>query len=168
MNSRLIDPADDIGVRSTLATVCIATDRMDWDLLASCFLSDAGVDFGDFARGSISEYIANNRSENGLPSLDRTMHALSTTDVRVDGDTAKSESYCVCYHSGPEDHPWCRGFVVVYMRYLDRLIRREEGWLIAQRVGVFEWGRNETTGEPLTLSPEMLGRRDRQDPRYTF
>lgn len=153
-------------IRQCLALAAIATDRMDWDLLADCYTSDATVDLGGFFRGSISEYIASNSSPSGLPSLERTMHALTTSAIDVRGDRAVAESYCTCYHSGPPDHPWCAGFVVVYVRFLDELTVSDGRWRITRRRGVFEWGRNETTGAALELDPESLGRRDRSDARY--
>ncbi|MFZ2178630.1 MAG: nuclear transport factor 2 family protein [Rhodococcus sp. (in: high G+C Gram-positive bacteria)] len=153
-------------IRHQLATAAIATDRMDFDLLASCYLDDATVDLGSFFSGSISEYIESNGSADGLPSLDRTMHALTTSTITVDGDRAIAESYCTCLHSGPEGHPWCDGFVVIYLRFIDTLVCVEGNWVIASRTGIFEWGRNETTGEFLELDPRSLGRRDRTDVRY--
>jgi hypothetical protein len=135
-------------------------------LLESCYLPDAIVDLGDFAKGSVQEYFAFSKGEAGLPSLERTMHTVSNVRIDVDGDVGHGESYVVAAHSGPEGHPWCAGFVVVHVRHLDRFERHEGRWLIAQRTAVFEWARNETTGEPLPIAVESLGVRRRDDLRY--
>lgn len=153
-------------VREVLATVAIATDRMDWDLLARCYVTSASIDLGGFFTGSIEEYITANSSPSGLPSLNSTFHSLGTSAVRVDGTTASAETYATCYHHGPPDHAWCQGFVVVWMRFLDRLTVVDGHWRISHRVGAFEWGRNMVTGEEMNLDPTTLSRRDRSDRRY--
>lgn len=155
------------GVRRTLATAAIATDRMDWELLRGCYLPDASVELGGFFTGSISEYIESNSSPAGLPSLDSTFHSLSTSLIEVHGSRAAAETYATCYHQGASDHAWCQGFVVIYMRFLDDLVEQNGTWRISRRRGVFEWGRNETTGAPFELDPSTLSRRDRTDTRYS-
>jgi len=54
----------------------------------------------------------------------------------------------------------------VWARYVDRLEKRGGRWAIASRTCVFEFARNLSTGEPMELPPEQMGRRDRNDLRY--
>lgn len=164
-----VDTAAVEAVRHTLATAAVATDRMDWELLRSCYEPDAEIDLGGFFQGSISEYITGNSSPEGLPSLESTFHSLSTSVVELRGGaSAVAETYATCYHQGPLDHAWCQGFVVIFMRFLDELAERDGTWRISRRRGAFEWGRNETTGEPFPLDPSTLSRRDRSDVRYAL
>jgi hypothetical protein len=154
-------------IGQVLAEFCVGVDRLDYELIESCFHADAEVDFGGFVSGPVAGYFDFVRGPDGLGSFERTMHNLGTTTVEIDGDVAHSQAYCVAYHSGGEDHPWCKGFVVVHARYLDRLEKRDGRWAIARRVCAFEWGQNQTTGEAMELPAENLGRRDRTDLAYT-
>jgi ketosteroid isomerase-like protein len=157
---------DQLAIERVIYDASAACDRMDWELLESCYLPDATVDFGDFVKGSVQDYFAFSKGESGLPSLERTMHTVSNVSIDVDGDVAHSESYVVAAHSGPEGHPWCAGFVVVHVRHLDRFERHDGRWSIAERTAVFEWARNEATGEALPIAVESLGVRSHDDLRY--
>lgn len=154
-------------ISRVLADFCVAVDRMDWELLASCFHPDAYTQFGIFVDGNVSEYLSFVQSDRGLPSFDRTMHNLGTCTIDVEGDVANARTYCVAYHSAPADHPWCKGFVVFWARYIDRFERRDDRWAIASRVCSVEWARNLTTGEEIEHPTQLRGRRDRTDQHYT-
>ena len=159
-------PQDRHDIEQVLARFCSAVDRMDFELLRSCFHPGARTNFGAFVNGTVEDYLEYVASPDGLPGLDRTMHQLGNVNYEVDGDVAHAESYVTAYHEAPEDHAWCQGFVVVWARYIDRLEKRDGAWRIASRTCVFEFGRNLTTGEPMELPPDQMGRRDRSDLRY--
>lgn len=159
-------PQDWHEIEQLLARFCTAVDRMDFELLETCFWPGARTNFGAFVNGTVEEYLEYVASPDGLPGLDRTLHALSNVSYEVDGDVAHAESYVTAYHSAAPDHPWCQGFVVVWARYVDRLEKRDGRWAIAERTCVFEFGRNLTTDEEMELPPDQMGRRDRSDLRY--
>src|SRR4051794_14930735 len=159
-------PQDFHEIEQVLARFCSAVDRMDFELLRDCFHPGARTNFGAFVNGTVEEYLEYVASPDGLPGLERTMHQLGNVNYDVDGDVAHAESYVSAYHTGPEGHAWCDGFVVVWGRYVDRLERRAGGWRTASRPCVFESARNLTPGEPMPLPPEQMGRRDREDLRY--
>lgn len=153
-------------IERVLADFCIGVDRVDFELLESCFHADAEANFGGFVNGPVGEYFEFVKSDDGLRSFERTMHNLGTSSIEVEGDVAWAQSYCVAFHEGAEDHPWCQGFVVIYARYADRFERRDGRWAISARTCVFEWSRNQTTGEDLELPADNIGRRDRADLTY--
>jgi hypothetical protein len=72
----------------------------------------------------------------GLSRYDRTLHVVANQAVEIDGATATGHTYCLAHHvrdvEGPDgvmaafDH-------VMHIRYLDRYVRLDEGWRIAQR-----------------------------------
>lgn len=154
-------------IGQVLADFCVGVDRLDYELIESCFHADAEVDFGGFVSGPVAGYFEFVRGADGLGAFERTMHSLGTIAVELDGDIAHSQAYCIAYHSAGDDHPWCNGFVAIHARYLDRLEKRDGRWAITRRTCAFEWGRNLTTGEAMELPAENLGRRDRTDPSYT-
>jgi hypothetical protein len=159
-------PQDWHQIEQVLARFCTAVDRMDFDLLRSCFHPGAHTNFGAFVNGTVDEYLEYVASPDGLPGLERTMHQLGNVNYEVTGRVAHAESYVTAYHEGAEDHAWCQGFVVVWARYVDRLEKRDGEWRIASRTCVFEFGRNFTTGQPMELPPDQMGRRDRSDLIY--
>lgn len=158
--------SDRVAIEDVVKRFCVASDRMDWPLLHECFHPRAAVDFGAFVKGPVEDYFAFVESPDGQSSLTRTMHVVSNVLIELSGDRADVESYCVAYHVGPGDHAWCRGSVTVGLRWVDRFERRDGRWAIAARTCVFEWGRNESTGEAMEFPPESMGRRDRTDLRY--
>jgi hypothetical protein len=153
-------------IEQVLIRFCSAVDRMDFDLLRSCFHAGAHTNFGAFVNGTVDEYLEYVASDDGLPGLERTMHQLGNVNYEIEGRVAHAESYVTAYHEGPAEHPWCKGFVVVWARYIDRLEQRGGEWRIASRTCVFEFARNLTTGEPMSLPQEQMGRRDASDARY--
>ena len=154
-------------IMQLLSLFCAGVDRMDLGLLRSVFHPHAQVDFGEFVSGPVEHYFTYLVSPAGLPSLSRTMHQLGTITCEIDGDQAQCESYVTAYHEGGPDHPWCAGRVVIGARYIDRLERIEGRWGFSSRVCVYEFAHNLSTGQPLELPPESLGRRDKSDPRYS-
>lgn len=153
-------------IEQVLAEFCVGVDRVDFELLESCFHPDAHANFGGFVNGPVSEYFEFVKGNDGLRTFERTMHHLGTSTIEIEGDVAHAQTYCVAYHEGADDHPWCKGFVVIHARYADRFERRDGRWAIASRTCLFEWSRNLTTGESLELPPENMGRRDRSDLSY--
>ena len=72
----------------------------------------------------------------GLGRYDTTLHVVANHVVELDGDVASGVTYCLAHHvrdvegpdgvTGPFDY-------VMAIRYLDRFVRTDEGWRIAQR-----------------------------------
>lgn len=72
----------------------------------------------------------------GLRRYDRTLHVVANQAVELDGDTATGHTYCLAHHVRDVERP--DGVVapfdyVMHVRYLDRYVRLDEGWRIAQR-----------------------------------
>lgn len=143
---------------------CRACDRMDWDLLRTCFHADATTDYGYFG-GGIDEFIE--AAKHGLPGYVCTTHNTGNQNVEVDGGTAWAEHYTVATHRiaadklGPE-----RDFVTA-VRYVDRMECRDGDWRIARRVLILDWTRSDpvVTIEPRPDVPAGT-RGDRSDLSY--
>jgi hypothetical protein len=137
-------------------------DRMDFDLVRSCYHPDAYDDHGTMA-GTVDEFVAS--AEAFLPRFAATMHFLGNMHIEVDGDVARAETYAVAYHrvdpteAGPgKDDIWG-------IRYVDRFERRGGEWRISYRVVAQEWRRVEPVpvGKVRGLEPGTWGRRDGDD-----
>ena len=86
---------DQQAIRDVLIRYTRGIDRMDPDLVRSCYHPDAHDDHGAF-RGGTEEFVA--WFQEALSFFERTMHFVGNQLVEVDGDVARAESYCVAYH----------------------------------------------------------------------
>ncbi len=154
---------DQQAVRDVIASVARGLDRLDFELLASCYAEDA-VDERHGVRREIGDFLEWVRPI--LLGMESTLHSISTQLVEVDSDVAYAESYCRARHfsvtaEGQPAHEW-----FVYCRYLDRFTRADGRWLLSHRRCVYEPG----TVNASTLAPvpaEILGgARSREDPSY--
>lgn len=158
---RLVDEA---AVRRAILTVARAIDRLDFELLASCYHPDASDQRHGRVR-EIAEFLEWVKPI--LRGMESTMHRLSTQFIDIEGDVARAETYCVARHlskvEGQDDpQEW-----FAYLRYLDTLERREDGvWRIARRVCAYEPGTLNPNTMERVPAESLGGARDRSDPSY--
>ncbi|WP_324073653.1 MAG: nuclear transport factor 2 family protein [Erythrobacter sp.] len=132
----ITEVADRLAIAETLALYCRGIDRCDAERLAAVFTPDAQIDYGDGAK-PIAETIPGLMA--GLGSMRLTQHNISNTVMRLSGETARAETNCVALHIIPT--PDGEIELVVGGRYLDRLVKLEGRWRIAERLYVMDWNR---------------------------
>ncbi len=150
-------------IRDIQMRYCRACDRMDFELLRSCFHADATTNYGFFG-GSVDDFIVS--AIQALPGFLVTTHNTGNQNVVVTGDSAWAEHYTVASHRLPADaeNP-LRDFVTA-VRYIDRLECREGDWRIAHRALILDWTRTDPVGD-LPPDPDVpRARRDRSDLSY--
>ncbi len=120
-------------IRDCLARYCRGVDRFDGDLLRSAYWPDAIDDHGDF-KGTIDEFIA--WSEPQLRKGGQFIHMIGNSLIRIDGATARVESYfwSVLTSPGGSGHDY-----VTSGRYMDRFECRDDEWRIAARLVAVDW-----------------------------
>jgi hypothetical protein len=136
------------------------TDRLDEELMASCYHPD-GVDDHNSFRGSGTEFAR--WVCQVLPHFESTMHFVGPPYIRLDGDVAQVDTYCVAHHIGDGTD------MVLGLRYVDRFERRDGVWLIAKRVCAFDWTYTVPFDPTVSFSFEpdfTVGARDRTDITY--
>jgi hypothetical protein len=106
------------------------TDRLDAEMIVSCYHPDGFDDHNSF-RGSPAEFAA--WVCEVLPHFTATHHFVADPLVRLDGDVAQVDTYCIAHHVTDESD------TVLALRYVDRFERRDGRWLIARRVCAFDW-----------------------------
>lgn len=111
-------------------------DRRDWDLVRSCFSDDAVVEGSRFS-GVIDDYLAMLRP--GVEAFPTTMHFMGNQLADIDGDRASTETYAIAHHFGDAEGREER--IVMGVRYLDDLERRDGCWVIVRRKAVSDWVR---------------------------
>ena len=137
------------------------TDRLDQEAMASCYHPDGYDDHNSF-RGSGTEFAA--WVCEVLPHFDQTMHFIGPPSIRVDGDVAQCDTYCVAHHINATHD------MVLGLRYVDRFERRDGRWLIAKRVCAFDWTYTlpiDATNRFVFEADFTVGSRDRGDITYT-
>lgn len=159
-------------IRKVLLRYARGIDRLDLDLVRSCYHPDATDSHGSFD-GTVDEFVI--WVERVLHRYDLTMHFLGSPLIEFPpapagaddtGPTvAAVETYGMAFHraaGGPPERNLVTGF-----RFLDRFERRAGAWRIARRVATTEWSRIDRDTDWWPLPDGMLqGRRDRTDPVY--
>ena len=67
-----------------------------------------------------------------------TTHFNGQSTVRLDGDRATGETYCLAYHVSIDDAGQ-RSIMTASIRYLDRFVRQDGSWLFAERRLLVDW-----------------------------
>lgn len=155
---------DDLLARQEIADVILryarGIDRLDFDLVRSCYHPDAYDDHGSF-QGDVDGFVS--MCEKFLPRWTATQHFMGNMLIEVAGDMARAETYAVAYHrrensdgTGKDD--------VFGIRYVDRFEQRDSGWKIAHRVVATEWRRvDPVTNAKGRGQVGVWGRRDGND-----
>lgn len=161
--SRWRELLDKQSIADVVLTYCRGVDRLDFDLVRSCYHDDA-VEHHTGYDGGIDGFIAWLRE--ALSPFAGALHMVGNQLVEVAGDQARCESYGTAYHWGEPAEDASVNFTTGF-RYVHRFARRDGGWRIAERWAVREWARTVPAGvvRPRT-EPGPLPRRDRTDPLY--
>jgi len=136
------------------------TDRLDAELIASCYHPD-GMDDHNAFRGSGTAFAA--WVCQVLPHFVATHHFVADPYIRLHGDAADVDTYCEAHHVGEASD------LVLGLRYVDRFERRHGEWRVLQRVCAFDWTYTVEFDQSrqMAFGPGFTrGRRDRQDVWY--
>lgn len=162
---------DDLLAREEITDVVKAlargTDRLDRELMASCYHPD-GTDDHNVFRGTGTEFAQ--WVVDTLPHFQTTMHFIGPPRIRNDGDRAEVDTYCVAHHVSRPDDAGQQTDMVLGLRYVDRFERRDGRWLIAARVCAFDWSYTVEFDPARGFGFETgwtLGARDRTDITYS-
>jgi hypothetical protein len=135
-------------------------DRMDFDLVRSCYHADAYDDHGSM-KGTVDEFIA--AAASFLTRWTVTQHFMGNMLIEIDGALARAETYAVAYHRR-EDAAGNGKDDVMGIRYVDRFECRAGAWKIAHRVVATEWRRVDAVqGARGRGEIGVWGRRDGED-----
>ena len=158
---RLVAEAE---IRRVIARYCRGVDRMDLELVRSCYHPDAHDEHGSFS-GTVDEYLEWVGAL--LAKYDATMHFVGNQLVEFDGaDAAWVETYGISVHRGPADRPHLN--LSTGFRFVDRFERRAGEWRIADRVAVADWSLRHGPDDWWPLPDEhRRGRRDVDDPVFS-
>lgn len=157
---------DERGIHRILLQYCRGIDRLDLDLVRSCYHPDATDSHGSFS-GDVEAFLA--WVGRILPRSTRTHHLLANVLVDLDPvrpGRARAESYGVAIHEGDPGIP--ERNLVTGFRFVDDFVRHaERGWRIQRRVATTEWVRRTQPEDGWPIPEGLLrGSRDGSDPLY--
>lgn len=163
MNEELRRLLDEAAIKKVHIRYCRGIDRMDWELIRSCYHPDAIDDHGEYV-GGIDGFIEYCKA--GCPTFVSTTHMTGNQLVEVDGDSAWAEHYARAFHRVAADENGPERDLVVNTRYVDRFERRGGEWKIAHRTVVVDTDRVDPVTERWVPEEQLRSRRDRSDPSY--
>lgn len=73
----------------------------------------------------------------GLNQYRTTTHFNGQSTIRLDGDGATGESYCLAHHLRVDGDT--RTMMIASMRYLNAFVKQNEAWLFAERKLMVDW-----------------------------
>ena len=141
---------------------CRGVDRLDLDLVRSCYHPDA-VDHHTGFSGSVDDYLT--WVAGALKRFAGTMHIVANHYVELGADKAVSETYGTAVHWDAEGEDPRLNFTSGF-RYVDRMERRVGRWAIAERWAVREWTRSDAGCYVPKEGEGPSSRRDRGDVIY--
>lgn len=121
-------------IREVVTNYCRGVDRMDRELLMSCYHPDAIDDHGFFVDDPqafwdwVHHYHCNAQAGH--------QHIITNHSCDLDGDVAHTETYWIFAGIDAKDYTFSLGGG----RYIDRMEKRDGVWRIAARKCVSEWG----------------------------
>jgi len=145
------------------------TDRLNRQLMASCYHPDGFDDHNSFRGSGTSHTQSANSVCEVLPHFAATTHFIALPHIRLQGDVALVDTYCVAHHVSRPGDDGMASDMVMGLRYVDRFERRDGVWLIARRVCAFDWNYTVPFDPAATFQWDedfTVGRRDRNDPTY--
>lgn len=125
--------ADREAIRDCLFRYSRGIDRIDAEMLRSVYWPGA-MDYHTGFTGTAEEFI--DWSVPRLRAMSDSVHMLGNIFIRLDGDTAKVETYLWSVSIAGDEEP---RQVMVSGRYLDKFEKRDDEWRIAERFVVHDW-----------------------------
>jgi len=126
--------SDRLEIHDLLTRYTRAIDTQDWNLLDTVFTPDAQIDYT--AAGGIKGAYPEIRAWLGkaIGNFSYTMHFVgnNTLTFESDGNAARSRTYCINPMGFTNSDGSSHAFTV-YVHYVDRLVRSDAGWRIAER-----------------------------------
>jgi hypothetical protein len=141
----LRDALDRAAIREVQLRYATGLDRRDFAMVRACFTEDAQATYNSLAlEPGVDAIVAYVRSVEALRS---TMHSVTNVVADIDGDSAAVETATVAYLVR-EDDAGAQTIIIRGLRYRDRMVRRDDTWLIQHRLHAPEW-MYEVAGQPL-------------------
>lgn len=131
MTLSLQELSDRQQIQDLMVAYCYAIDRKQWHELDEVFTPDAVIDYTEMVgfRGNLAatkEFL-----QRGLAQLVAYQHSISTTQIRIQGDTAAGRT--LCFNPMVIEANGLKQTMFVGLWYRDTFVRTPAGWRIRER-----------------------------------
>ena len=165
MQKTLDELLAEAAIKDVQIRYCRAVDRMDYDLLRTCFHPDASASYG-FFEGGVDAFVE--MAKQSLANYSGTTHFTGNQLVEVAGDSAWAEHYTCATHRCPADDSGPLRDFVTLIRYVDRMERRDGDWRIARRLLILDSHRTDPVADAGNGPEVERGKRDASDASYSL
>ena len=136
------EAADRLAIRELIDAYAHCADRRDAIGQMALFTEDTAFSVFMDSRSPEPTYVLHGRDALApvfadLNQYHATTHFNGQSTVRLDGDQATGESYCIAHHLRVDGEK--RTLMLASIRYLDRFIKQGGVWLFAERKLMVDW-----------------------------
>jgi hypothetical protein len=137
-----IEQADRLAIRELVDAYAHCADRRDADGQKALFTEASRFVVYMDGQGSQATQVLDGREAltpvfEDLNRYQATMHFNGQSTVRLDGDRATGESYCIAHHLFTEDGT--RKLMIAWLRYGDAFVKINGHWRFAERNLYVDW-----------------------------
>ncbi len=136
------EAADRLAIRELIDAYAHCADRRDAAGQMALFTEDTAFHVFMDSRSPEPSYVLHGRAALApvfadLNQYRATTHFNGQSKVRLDGDRATGESYCIAHHLTVDGEK--RTLMLASIRYLDEFVKQEGVWLFAERRLMVDW-----------------------------
>lgn len=136
------EQADRLAIRELVDAYARCADRRDANGQKALFTDDTHFVVYMDGQGSEPTQVLDGREAltpvfDDLNRYRGTMHFNGQSTVKLDGDAATGESYCIAHHLYTDDDG--RKLMVAWLRYGDTFVKVDGTWLFAKRNLYVDW-----------------------------
>jgi ketosteroid isomerase-like protein len=136
------EAADRLAIRELIDAYAHCADRRDAKGQMALFTEDTAFHVFMDSRSTEPTYVLHGRDALAPVFADlnqyyATTHFNGQSTVRLDGDQATGESYCIAHHLTVNGEK--RTLMLASIRYLDKFVKQDGVWLFAERKLMVDW-----------------------------
>jgi ketosteroid isomerase-like protein len=138
----LEEAADRLAIRELIDAYAHSADRRDAKGQMALFTENTAFHVFMDSRSPEPTYILHGRDAlapifEDLNQYQATTHFNGQSTIRLEGDRATGESYCIAHHLKVDGDN--RTLMLASIRYLDRFVKLDGVWLFAERKLMVDW-----------------------------
>ena len=124
--------SDRLEIEDLMVSYCYAIDSSNWDALDEVFTADAVIDYSEMVgvRGNLAQIKA--FLAGSLSQVAGFQHAISTTQLRFEGDVARGRTVCFNPITIKKENGE-KQVMFMGLWYRDTFVRTPKGWRIRER-----------------------------------
>jgi ketosteroid isomerase-like protein len=138
----LEEAADRLAIQELIDAYAHCADRRDAKSQMALFTENTAFHVFMDSRSPEPTYILHGRDAlapifEDLNQYQSTTHFNGQSTIRLEGDRAIGESYCIAHHLKVNGDN--RTLMLASIRYLDQFVKQDGAWLFAERKPMVDW-----------------------------